>query len=66
MLIPTSLQASSGIGLNGLYEMLYTPPIKIAFVGEMQSTITEALAEVTGIWKVIQVHILMVASQVAP
>lgn len=54
------LQCDAGIGTNALYEQLYRNPTKILVLGAGCSGVSEATAQVSHLWNLVQVSSYMV------
>ncbi|XP_072032778.1 gamma-aminobutyric acid type B receptor subunit 2-like [Amphiura filiformis] len=55
VLLVSDTKESTAVALNGLYEMFYTPPVRIGMIGPVLSFITVEIAAVTGLWQFVQV-----------
>ena len=50
-----SLQCDAGVGTNALYEQLYSAPTKLMVVGAGCSAVSQATAQASHIWNLVQV-----------
>ena len=49
------VQCNPGIGTNALYEQLYSSPTKVLVLGAGCSPVSEATAQVSHLWNIVQV-----------
>ena len=50
-----TLQCQSGIGTNAMYQQLYTDPAKLMILGAGCSTVSQATAQASHLWNLVQV-----------
>ena len=54
-----SLQCDAGVGTNALYDQLYSAPTKLMVVGAGCSAVSQATAQASHIWNLVQVMLAL-------
>ncbi|XP_022082609.1 gamma-aminobutyric acid type B receptor subunit 1-like isoform X2 [Acanthaster planci] len=55
VLIYNDTEGDKVTALNMLYDHIYTPPVKVALMGSVLSSVTESVGEVASRWKLVEV-----------
>ncbi|XP_038050632.1 gamma-aminobutyric acid type B receptor subunit 2-like [Patiria miniata] len=55
VMIYSDTEGNKVTALNKLYDHIYTPPVKVALMGSVLSSVTESVGEVAGRWNLVEI-----------